>query len=585
MNVKSNFPVIEPFYEYRSIRDFKDMLDQSAKLFADRPAYKLKDANKRYYDVSYKSFRHSVYYVANSLLADGYNRTHIAVVGANSYEWETTYLAVTCSDNVVVPLDKELTTENMLDVIKDSDSSVLFGDKKYIKKLLPFKEQLPAKFRFICFDEFDAEGVDKYSDYLTNGREMYHNGEKLLDFVTVDPDEVTTILFTSGTTGTSKGVCLTQKNICSVIMSVAGCIKVTPEDQFLSFLPIHHTYECTIGFLCPIYFGSCIAFCDGIRYITKNFKEVRPTCFITVPLLLEKVYAKIMKTMEEKKGGMFIYNMGLAALTVGKKLGIKGLEKKIFSKVLDVFGGRLRIVVTGAAAIDPKVAKDFINMGINIYVGYGLTECAPLVACNNDRVMVPDSIGTPVPGVEVAVYNPDEKGIGELWVRGPMVMKGYYKNQEATDEVITDDGWFRTGDLGMVDRNNCYRLTGRCKNVIVTKNGKNIFPEEVEQYINDSPYVSESIVYGDELDNETVVCVAVYPDMENIKAALKGAEPTKEDVSRLIDEAVKDANRKLPKYKKIRSKYISDTEFIKTTTSKIKRKVNIEIIKEAKKNS
>lgn len=584
MNVQSKFPVNEPFYEYRQIKDLKDLLDQSERLYSERPAYKLKNANKRYYDVSYKSFRHSVYYIANSLLSDGYKRTHIAIVGKNSYEWEATYLAVTCSNNVVVPLDKELTPENMADVIRDSDSTVLFGDKKYIKNLVPLKDQLPQGFRFICFDDIQMDGVDLYYDYIERGKKMYHSGTILLNDVTVDPEETTAILFTSGTTGVSKGVCLSQKNMCAVVMAVAGCIKVTPEDQLLSFLPIHHTYECTIGFLCIIYSGACIAFCEGLRYITKNFKEVKPTCFITVPLLVEKVYSKVMKAMKEKKGGMFVYKAGMCIAGASQKLGIKGVEKKLFSQVLDVFGGRLRLLITGAAAIDPKVAKDFMRMGINIYVGYGLTECAPLVACNNDRIMIPDSIGTPVPGAEVAIYNPDEKGVGELWVRGPMVMKGYYKNQEATDEVITPDGWFRTGDLGTVDRNNCYRLTGRCKNVIVTKNGKNIFPEEVEIYVNNSPYISECIVYDDEINGETAVCAAVYPDLEKIKDALKGQEPTKEDIERFVDQAIKDANWKLPKYKKIRDKYISETEFIKTTTSKIKRNVNIEKVKEAKRN-
>lgn len=582
MDVKSKFPVNEPFYEVRPIKDLRDMLDQSERLFSERPAYKLKNHNKRYYEVSYKSFRHSVYYLANSILRDGYSRAHIAIVGNNSYEWSTTYLAVTCSNNVVVPIDKELTPENMIDILNDSDSTVLFGDKKYIKKLVPLKESLPKSFRFISFDDVEIEGVELYTDLFENGRKMYHEGTKLLENVTVDPDETTAILFTSGTTGTSKGVCLTQKNLCAVIMGAAGCIKVTPEDQLLSFLPIHHTYECTIGFLYIIYSGACIAFCDGLRYITKNFKEVRPTCFITVPLLIEKVHAKILKKLEEKKTGKLMYKVGLSAVGVAKKLGIEGLEKKLFSDILDVFGGRLRLIVTGAAAIDPKVAKDFMRIGMNIYVGYGLTECAPLVACNNDRMMIPDSIGTPIPGAEVAIYNPDERGVGELWVRGPMVMKGYYKNREATEEVITPDGWFRTGDLGTVDRNNCYRLTGRSKNVIVTKNGKNIFPEEVELYVNNSPFIAESIVYGDDRENETVICVAVYPDLEKIKESLKGQEPTEVDIQRAVDEAVKDANRRLPKYKKIREKYISKTEFEKTTTSKIKRNANIERIKELK---
>ena len=576
MHVQSKFPINKPFYEIREIRDFKDLIDQSEKLFSERPAYKLRNSDGIYYEVTYSNLRHSVYYLANSLVNDGYNRAHIAVVGANSYNWAVTYLAVTCSDNVIVPIDKELTADNMMDVIKDSDSTVLFGDKKYIKRIEALKDQLPEGFRFICFDDVKIDGVEYFEEYIDIGRQLYRTGTKHLANITVDPEATTAILFTSGTTGVSKGVCLSQKNICSVVMGAAGCIKVTPEDQLLSILPIHHTYECTVGFLYILYSGACISFCQGLRYITRDFKEVKPTCFITVPLLIEKVHAKIMKKMEEKTAGKLIFKIGKYASMASRAMGIKGIDRKLFSEVIETFGGRLRLIVTGAAAIDPRVAEDFMHMGIDLYIGYGLTECAPLVACNNDRLMLPDSIGTPMPGAEVAIYNPDALGVGEIWVRGPMVMNGYYKNEEATAEVITPDGWFRTGDLGTCDRHNCYKLTGRSKNVIVTKNGKNIFPEEVELYLNTNPIIEESIVFADDVDDETLVSAMIYPNYEQIKNNLKRQELTKEDIQKTVDEAVKDVNKKLPKYKKIRSYDISETEFEKTTTKKIKRQVNID---------
>lgn len=580
MQVQSKFPVNQAFHPVREIRDFKDLIDQSAKLFENRPAYKLRNQDKTYSEVTHSKFRDDIYSLANSLLTDGYKRAHIAVVGANSYKWSVTYLAVTCSDNVIVPIDKELTVDNMMDVIKDSDSVALFGNKKFIKEIFARKDQLPQDFKFICFDDVQLDGVKLFDDYIDCGVQLYNKGEKLLDGVTVDPEATTAILFTSGTTGVSKGVCLSQKNICAVIMGAAGCIKVNPDDQLLSVLPIHHTYECTVGFLYIIYSGACIAFNQGLRYITRDFKEVSPTCFITVPLLIEKVHAKIMKKMESKKGGKLIFAVGKFISKAGKAVGIKDLGRKVFAEVIETFGGKLRLIVTGAAAIDPKVAEDFMSMGIDLYIGYGLTECAPLVACNNDRVMLPDSIGTPMPRAEVAIYNPDDKGVGELWVRGPMVMNGYYKNPEATAEVITPDGWFRTGDLGTCDRNNCYRLTGRSKNVIVTKNGKNIFPEEVEFYLNTSPVVDESIVFGDDVDDETLVCAAIYPNMENLQDMFKKEDVTKEEIQKTIHDVVREVNKKLPKYKKIRNYYISDEEFIKTTTKKIKRQVNIDKIKE-----
>lgn len=576
MHVQSRFPINKPFYEVRQIRDFKDLLDQSKKLFSERPAYKLKNKDGVYYEVTYSSFRHSVYYLANSLVKDGYNRAHIAVVGANSYNWSVTYLAVTCSDNVIVPIDKELTPDNMMDVIKDSDATVLFGDKKYIKSIEAKKDELPDGFRFICFDDVKIDGIEYFEDYLDVGRKLYNNGTVYLNNITVDPTATTAILFTSGTTGVSKGVCLSQKNICAVVMGAAGCIKVNPEDQLLSILPIHHTYECTVGFLYIIYSGACIAFNQGLRYITRDFQEIKPTAFITVPLLIEKVHAKIMKKMEEKTAGKLIFKVGKYASIASRAMGIKGIDRKLFAEVIETFGGRLRLIVTGAAAIDPRVAEDFMHMGIDLYIGYGLTECAPLVACNNDRLMLPDSIGTPMPGAEVAIYNPDALGVGEIWVRGPMVMNGYYKNPEATAEVITPDGWFRTGDIGTCDRHNCYKLTGRSKNVIVTKNGKNIFPEEVELYLNTNPIIEESIVFADDVDDETLVSAMIYPNYEQIKNNLKRQDITKEDVQKTVDEAVKDVNKKLPKYKKIRNYDISETEFEKTTTKKIKRQANID---------
>ena len=583
MEAKSRFPVNEPFHKIHYIRDFKELIDQSEKLYSEHSAYKLKNKDGVYYEVTYSNFRHSVYYLANSLVNDGYKRAHIAVVGVNSYNWCVTYLAVTCSDNIIVPIDKELTTDNMMDVIRDSDATVLFGDKKYIKRIEELKDQLPEGFRFICFDDAKIENVDYFEDYIDIGRQLYRNGTIHLKDITVDPEATTAILFTSGTTGVSKGVCLSQKNICSVVMGAAGCIKVTPEDQLLSVLPIHHTYECSIGFLYIIYSGACISFNQGLRYITRDFKEIKPTCFITVPLLIEKVHAKIMKKMEERKGGKLIFSLGKYAAKAGKAIGIKDLDRKIFSEIIETFGGRLRLIVTGAAPMDPRVAEDFMRMGIDVYIGYGLTECAPLVACNNDRLMLPDSIGTPIPGAEVAIYNPDALGVGEIWVRGPMVMNGYYKNEEATAQVITPDGWFRTGDIGTCDRHNCYKITGRSKNVIVTKNGKNIFPEEVEHYLNTNPVIEESIVYADNGDDETTVSAMIYPNFEQIKNNLKRQEITKEDVQKTVDEAVKDVNRKLPKYKKIRNYDISETEFEKTTTRKIKRQANIEK-KKAKKS-
>ncbi|MCH5191211.1 MAG: AMP-binding protein [Oscillospiraceae bacterium] len=576
MSTESIFPINEPFYETRKIETFKQLIDESERLFSDRPAYKLKNSDGIYYDVTYKKFRHDIYYIGNSIIADGLSREKIAVIGQNSYNWCVTYLAVTCSNNIIVPIDKELMTDDIVNILKDSDSVMLFGDSKYIKAVYERKDEFPEEFRFFCLDNAPVDGACTFSDYLEKGRSLYKKGVKSLNDVTLDKNALASLIFTSGTTGMSKGVCLSQYNICSDLVGVSGVVKVYPEDQLLSVLPLHHTYECTLGFLLVIYSGACIAFCQGLRYITKNMQEVRPTVFITVPLMIEKIHGRIMKKLDERKGGKLIFGVGKTAAALGKAIGMKDIDKKIFSEILENFGGRLRLLITGAAALDPRVAEDFIKIGIDIYIGYGLTECSPLVIGNHDKLMLPDSVGTPLPGVEAKIHNPDDLGVGEIWVKGPMVMLGYYNNQKATDEVMTEDGWFRTGDLGTVDRNNCYKITGRCKNVIVTKNGKNIFPEEVEQYLNNSPVIEESLVFGDDVDDETLVSAKIYPNYEQIKKNLKRQELTKEEIRESIAEAIKEVNKKLPRYKKIMNFDIRENEFIKTTTQKIKRYANLE---------
>lgn len=576
MSVERIFPINLPFYDIEVVETFKDMIDRSEKLYSDRPAYRLKNKDGIYYNVSYKKFRHDVYYLGNSLINDGYKRQHIAVIGANSYRWTITYLGVACSDNVIVPIDKELTTDNVIDILNDSDSIMVFGDKKYIEALTARKDELPDGFRFCSFDKIDNEDAILYDDYFEIGRKMYKDGKKHLENIKLDKDALSVILFTSGTTGVSKGVCLSQHNICFDVTSVLSVVKVNPDDQCLSVLPIHHTYESTVGFFAFIYSGACISFGRGLRYILQDMKEIRPTIFVTVPLMLEKFHSRIVKKISAKTGGNTIMKIGKSASRIGRTFGSKSVGRALFNEIIGTFGGRLRLIVTGASALDPRVAEDFMTMGIDLYIGYGLTETSPIVITNNDKLMLAGSVGTPLPNVEAKIHNPDDLGVGEIWVRGPMVMKGYYKNPQATSEVITPDGWFRTGDLGVVNEHNCYKITGRCKNVIVTKNGKNIFPEEVEVYLNDNPFIEESLVYGEENGNdETTVSAQIYPNYEKIKENLKRQELTQEEIRNTISEAIKEVNKKLPNYKKIMKFVVREDEFVKTTTQKIKRQENI----------
>lgn len=578
------FPVNEAFYEVREITDFKDLINQSAVLFHDKPAYKIKNDDGIYFDILYSKFKDDIYYLGTSLLLNKYSRDKMGIMASNCYKWCVSYLAVTVTGNIAVPMDKELPTDDLLNIINVSGMKVLFTDKKSVEKLVEIKDKLPKDFKIYVFDnEIDDGEFLSYKEFRKAGKEKYKNGDKSVDNVKIDPNALSVLLFTSGTTGMSKGVCLSQKNICSDLTNLSGVVKINSEDQLLSVLPLHHTYECSLGFLMIIYSGACIAFCEGLRYIVQNMQEVQPTIFVTVPLMIEKMHHKIIKTAQKKRGGTALLNVGKFAAKLTKSIGID-LQDKIFSEITKTFGGRMRLFITGAAALDPRVAEDFMTFGIDLYIGYGLTECSPLVIGNNDRLKTPDTVGTPLPNVIAKIDKPDALGVGEILVKGPMVMLGYYNDEQATRDVFDDEGWFHTGDLGTIDEDNNYRITGRSKNIIVTKNGKNIFPEEVELYLNRSPMVGESMVFGkDDGDNdETVVSAKILPNVEEIKKKYKNKENiTSEDVKEAISDVIREVNKHLPNYKNIKHFDIRDNEFVKTTTQKIKRYANLDNDKEA----
>lgn len=560
------------FYPMREITDFKDMLAQSARLYAERPAYKLKGKDGVYYEVTYQAFQDTVNALGTALLGLGLQGRRIAVMGNNSYQWETAYLAVTCGGNVVVPIDKDLPSDDILNILQVGECGAVFCDQAHLDKLLDRRAELPAQLtHIICFEyEADLDGVLSYDRLLEKGTALFAGGNHAYLDARIQPKELGSLIFTSGTTGMAKGVMLSQYNICSDMMALSGVVKIRPEDQLLSILPLHHTYECTLGFLFILYSGSCIAFCEGLKYIVKNMQEVQPTIFITVPLMLEKMHKRILKAAEKKKGGKAILGFGKALSRATSALGLN-MKEKVFAEIHKTFGGRLRLIITGAAAINPQIVKDFDTFGVPVYLGYGLTETSPLVIGNHDRMALPDSVGVPLPGVEAKIINPDFSGVGEICVRGPMVMMGYYNAPELTREVLDEDGWFHTGDLGTVDAGGCFRITGRIKNVIVTKNGKNIYPEEVEYYLNSNPLIAESIVLGEDEEEDTLVTASVYPNVEAIKEKRKQQSITKEDIAKAISDVIKEVNKKLPSYKNIKKINIRDTEFLKTTTQKIKR--------------
>ncbi len=559
-------------YEVREFHNFRKLLEQSEALYGNSPAFKVKNKIGQILDISYTRFKADVEALGTALLDLGLDGCKVAVAGANSYKWCTSYLAVGSGVGVVVPTDKELPFDDILSILTVSESKAIIFDERFGEKLLEHRDRLPKGLILISMDSSkDEDGILSYDLLLNNGYRLIGTGDSAYFDKDVEGNKLTVLLFTSGTTGMSKAVMLSADNICSDVRSIMGFVKINKGERILSLLPIHHTYECSVTFLCCIYGGVTICFCDGLRYITKNLEEYSPNILIVVPLILERFYNRIIKAIEKEKGGAAKIALGSAIAKVAGavKLDVSDL---FFGKIKKAFGGSIRLIISGAAGIDSDVIKNMNRFGIRTFQGYGLTECSPIIICNSDKDNKYDSIGKPIPYVEAKIDNPDENGVGEICVKGPMVMLGYYKDPEATRATFDPDGWFHTGDLGSVDKDGHYYIRGRCKSVIVTQNGKNVYPEELESLLLREAAVKECIVTGaeDERGN-TIVFARIFPDLTAIGAAHGNRAITEKEISKAVSDAVKAINSQVVSYKAIRRFEIVDKEFEKTTTSKIKR--------------
>jgi len=423
---------------------------------------------------------------------------------------------------------------------------------------------------YISMDlEEKTDGVLSQKEFIEKGRELIKEGDRSFIDAKIDNEVMQIMLFTSGTTAMSKAVMLSHKNICSNLMDIASVLKLDTNDTLLSLLPLHHTFECTVGFLYPIYVGSAIAYCDGIRYIQKNIKEYQITAMISVPALYENMYKRIIKGIE-KKGKLQEVEMIMKLTGMLSKVGLD-FRKKMFKEVHDEFGGKLRLMVNGAAALDYEVEKGFTDLGFRIVQGYGLTETSPVLAAGTDFEQKIGSVGKVFPSVKIKIVDKDENGVGEIYAKGPNVMLGYFQNEEATKKVFDKD-WFKTGDLGYIDKKGFLFLAGRKKSVIVLKNGKNVFPEELENVINRIEGVKESFVYGkpepdDEIDLK--LCAKIVYD-KNIMEETYGVK-TEEEILEILWNKIKEVNKTMPAYKYIKEIKVTQEELIKTTTLKIKR--------------
>ena len=562
----------KPLYEVREFHNFRKLLEQSEALYGNSPAFKVKNQIGQILDISYTRFKADVEALGTALLDLGLDGCKVAVAGANSYKWCTSYLAVGSGVGVVVPTDKELPFDDILSILTVSESKAIIFDERFGEKLLEHRDRLPKGLILISMDlSKDEDGILSYDLLLNNGYRLIGTGDSAYFDKDVEGNKLTVLLFTSGTTGMSKAVMLSADNICSDVRSIMGFVKINKGERILSLLPIHHTYECSVTFLCCIYGGVTICFCDGLRYITKNLEEYSPNILIVVPLILERFYNRIIKAIEKEKGGAAKIALGSAIAKVAGAVKID-VSDLFFGKIKKAFGGSIRLIISGAAGIDSDVIKNMNRFGIRTFQGYGLTECSPIIICNSDKDNKYDSIGKPIPYVEAKIDNPDENGVGEICVKGPMVMLGYYKDPEATRATFDPDGWFHTGDLGSVDKDGHYYIRGRCKSVIVTHNGKNVYPEELESLLLREAAVKECIVTGaeDERGN-TIVFARIFPDLTAIGAAHGNRAITEKEISKAVSDAVKAINSQVVSYKAIRRFEIVDKEFEKTTTSKIKR--------------
>ena len=561
-----------PLYEVRKIKDLRDMLEQSVKLYQDKTVFMIKkNRGEPYTNISFKEYSDDVQAFGTALSNLMGLGSRVAILAETRYEWYVSYLAVTNGTGIVVPLDKELPKVEIASLLNRSFSDCIIYSASKQSVIDEIRDQIPTVKHFISMDDIpETDAVLSFWKMMDRGRKLLESGDRLFLDAPIDAETMTILLFTSGTTDKAKAVMLSQRNITANLEGMCSMLYIGPGDVFLSVLPLHHTYECTCGFLCQVYRGSTIAQCEGLRYIAKNMQECKATMILVVPLMLEMFHRMIMKKAKADEKSARKFNFGIRLTKTLRKIGIDR-RRQIFKAVHDNFGGHLRMIISGGAGINPQILADMQDMGIECVQGYGLTECAPILALNRDIDFNNRAAGLPLPGVDVKIIDKDENGIGEIIGKGPNVMLGYYENSEATKGAIDEDGYYHTGDLGYLDKDNFVIITGRKKNVIISKNGKNIFPEEIEQLLSRSEYVTESLVSGEDDGKEDVIVTAeIFPNAETVKEKL-GENAAPEAIRKLLEEEVRKVNEMLVPYKHIRSVKIRDTEFDKTTSRKIKR--------------
>ena len=572
--------------DFIEITDLKDMLNKTKELYGDKIAYKIrkKDGEKgEYITYTHREVRDMVDALGTALIDMGLKGKRIAVIGENRFEWEIAYLSVVCGTGIVVPLDKSLPENELKSLIDRSGVTAIFYSKKYEEELKKIKLLGVGKLKhLISMDLAEHEdGIYSQKELIEVGKELIKEGNREFIDAKISNKDMNIMLFTSGTTSQSKVVALSHKNICSNLMDIAKVLDVNSNDVFLSILPIHHVFECTVGFLFSLYRGAQTVFCDGIRHIVENLSEYHVSVMACVPAIYERIF-KIIRKSIEKQGKLD------DVLEKEELFRDKTMEerKEVFKEIHDMLGGNIRLFISGAAALDRTIEQKYRLLGINLVQGYGLTETSPIVGVGTKQNYKLGSIGKPVPSVKVKLADKDKDGIGELLVKGPNVMLGYFGNDEATKEAIRN-GWFYTGDLAKIDDEGYIFICGRKKSVIVLKNGKNIFPEEMENLVNRIEGVNESFIFGRPVSDDKddiKINVKLVIDKEIIKDVYK-IEGTDEEIKEVLSSKIKEINKTMPPYKAIRGIIISEEPLIRTTTNKIKRQANLDEIEKAENES
>ncbi len=556
--------------KYKKPDSFRAMLKESSEKYGDKVAYKYFISGKDIAEITYKQLYTCYKNIGTSICSNGLQKTKIAILSENRPEWVISYMAIVSSGSVAVPLDKELLPDQIERFLEYSDVEAVFCSAKYAEKVLQMN--LPKLKLIIDFDNksYVDTRCTAYESFVNNGAKLRAEGNFCFKQVRYDSSKMSVLIFTSGTTGTSKGVMLSEDNVLTALTAASNMIAIKSDNVLLSVLPMHHTYELTAGQLTALRLGLTICINNSLKYLMRNFKLFRPTVMVVVPLYLTTMKKKISDEIKNRKKENIV-NVGIKATKVLNKVGIDA-RSLVFSEVLNSLGGRLKEIICGGAATDPATIEWFHDIGINVSQGYGITECSPLVAVNPLRTLHYDSVGLPIPGSKVKIIS-DESGfeedlpngeIGEICVKGGHVMLGYYNDEEITKAAFTEEGYFRTGDFGYMDDDGYIYITGRKKNIIVLNNGKNVYPEEIEEYLERIELIKECVVIGRTKESGEVVLTAlIYPDYDQFK------DKNEDEIIEIMRAEVAKVNKMLPIFKQVRNIELKKNEFEKTTTRKI----------------